>query len=98
MRLLPRRLAHGEEATVVEHLGELRSRIVFCLITSGGLAPATWPQSPAVMNIQGLGKGTTELSGRWQFHLGNAMRWAQPGIEDVSGQEGWETIRPDEPW
>ena len=32
MRLLPRRLAHGEEATVVEHLGELRSRIVFCLL------------------------------------------------------------------
>jgi sec-independent protein translocase protein TatC len=32
MRLLPRRLQHGEEATVVEHLGELRSRIVFCLI------------------------------------------------------------------
>lgn len=35
MRLLPRRLAHGEEATVVEHLGELRSRIVYCLITIG---------------------------------------------------------------
>jgi sec-independent protein translocase protein TatC len=33
MRLLPRRLEHGEEATVVEHLGELRSRIVFCLLT-----------------------------------------------------------------
>lgn len=33
MRLLPRRLAHGEEATVVEHLGELRSRIVVCLLT-----------------------------------------------------------------
>jgi sec-independent protein translocase protein TatC len=32
MRLLPSRLEHGEEATVVEHLGELRSRIVFCLI------------------------------------------------------------------
>ena len=32
MRLLPRRLEHGEEATVVEHLGELRTRIVFCLI------------------------------------------------------------------
>src|SRR5689334_19029207 len=32
MRLLPRRLQHGEEATVVEHLGELRSRLVFCLI------------------------------------------------------------------
>jgi sec-independent protein translocase protein TatC len=33
MRLLPRRLEHGEEATVVEHLGELRTRLVLCLIT-----------------------------------------------------------------
>jgi sec-independent protein translocase protein TatC len=32
MRLLPRRLRHGEEATLVEHLGELRGRLVFCLI------------------------------------------------------------------
>jgi sec-independent protein translocase protein TatC len=32
MGLLPRRLDHGEEATLVEHLGELRSRIFFCLI------------------------------------------------------------------
>jgi sec-independent protein translocase protein TatC len=33
MRLLPRRLRHGEEATLVEHLGELRSRLVVSLIT-----------------------------------------------------------------
>jgi sec-independent protein translocase protein TatC len=33
MRPLPRRLEHGEEATLVEHLGELRSRIVVCLLT-----------------------------------------------------------------
>jgi sec-independent protein translocase protein TatC len=32
VRLLPRRLGHGEEATLVEHLGELRSRIVLCLL------------------------------------------------------------------
>jgi sec-independent protein translocase protein TatC len=32
MRLLPRRLEHGEEASVVDHLDELRSRIFFCLI------------------------------------------------------------------
>jgi sec-independent protein translocase protein TatC len=32
VRGLPRRLRHGEEATLVEHLGELRSRLVFCLI------------------------------------------------------------------
>jgi len=33
MSLLPRRLRHGEEATLVEHLGELRARLVICLIT-----------------------------------------------------------------
>jgi sec-independent protein translocase protein TatC len=31
-RLLPRRLRHGEEATLVEHLGELRTRIVVSLL------------------------------------------------------------------
>jgi sec-independent protein translocase protein TatC len=30
-RLLPRRLAHGEEATLVEHLEELRSRLIIAL-------------------------------------------------------------------
>ncbi|MER3409483.1 MAG: twin-arginine translocase subunit TatC [Thermoleophilia bacterium] len=34
MRLLPRRLRPGEEATLVEHLGELRARIVICLIAT----------------------------------------------------------------
>jgi sec-independent protein translocase protein TatC len=32
MRPLPRRLRHGEEATLVEHLGELRTRIVVALL------------------------------------------------------------------
>jgi sec-independent protein translocase protein TatC len=32
---LPRRLQHGEEATLVEHLGELRARLVVCLIAIG---------------------------------------------------------------
>jgi sec-independent protein translocase protein TatC len=31
MKRLPRRLAHGEEATLVEHLGELRARLVISL-------------------------------------------------------------------
>ena len=34
---LPRRLQHGEEATLVEHLGELRTRLLISLVT---LAPA----------------------------------------------------------
>jgi sec-independent protein translocase protein TatC len=31
-RLYPRRLRHGEEATLVEHLGELRARLIICLV------------------------------------------------------------------
>lgn len=31
-RLLPRRLSHGEEATLVEHLDELRRRIILALL------------------------------------------------------------------
>jgi sec-independent protein translocase protein TatC len=34
-RLLPRRLAHGEEATLVEHLDELRSRLIVSLVALG---------------------------------------------------------------
>jgi sec-independent protein translocase protein TatC len=32
VRLLPRRLQPGEEATLVEHLGELRARLTVCLL------------------------------------------------------------------
>jgi sec-independent protein translocase protein TatC len=32
LRWLPRRLSHGEEATLVEHLDELRARLIVCLI------------------------------------------------------------------
>ena len=33
MRPLPRRLRHGEEATLVEHLDELRARVIISLLT-----------------------------------------------------------------
>jgi sec-independent protein translocase protein TatC len=32
VKRLPRRLAHGEEATLVEHLGELRTRLVIAIL------------------------------------------------------------------
>ena len=35
MNVLPRRLRHGEEATLVEHLGELRARLIIVLIALG---------------------------------------------------------------
>jgi sec-independent protein translocase protein TatC len=33
LRRLPRRLSYGEEATLVEHLDELRSRLIVCVLT-----------------------------------------------------------------
>jgi sec-independent protein translocase protein TatC len=41
MSVLPRRLQHGEEATLVEHLGELRTRLIISLIAlAAGFAVA----------------------------------------------------------
>lgn len=42
MRLYPRRLRHGEEATLVEHLGELRARIFVCLAAVAGAFAITY--------------------------------------------------------
>jgi sec-independent protein translocase protein TatC len=42
MRRLPRRLGHGEEATLVEHLDELRSRLIISLLAVGVAFPFTY--------------------------------------------------------
>ena len=42
MSLLPRRLRHGEEATLVEHLGELRARLVICIVSIVGAFVVTY--------------------------------------------------------
>jgi sec-independent protein translocase protein TatC len=39
VKRLPRRLSYGEEATLVEHLEELRSRLIVCLIAVGAAFP-----------------------------------------------------------
>jgi sec-independent protein translocase protein TatC len=50
MRLLPRRLEHGEEATLVEHLGELRTRIVFCLLAIAVTTGVTYGFHRTILN------------------------------------------------
>lgn len=42
MKRLPRRLSYGEEATLVEHLEELRSRLIVCLLALGAAFPVTF--------------------------------------------------------
>ena len=42
MRRLPRRLSYGEEATLVEHLEELRGRLIVCLIALGAAFPIAY--------------------------------------------------------
>jgi sec-independent protein translocase protein TatC len=42
MRRLPRRLGYGEEATLVEHLDELRSRLIICIGSVAVFLPVTY--------------------------------------------------------
>lgn len=55
-------------------------------------------QSAPSLVVQGLGKATITLGGPWQFHVGDDMQWTQPGIDDATGHNGWETISADTPW
>ncbi|MDQ3777895.1 MAG: twin-arginine translocase subunit TatC [Actinomycetota bacterium] len=42
MKRLPRRLSYGEEATLVEHLDELRSRLIICMLALGAAFPVAF--------------------------------------------------------
>jgi hypothetical protein len=53
-------------------------------------APA--PPSPQLMVR--LGEGPNALSGPWQFHLGDEMRWADPQF----GDSDWESLSPNRTW
>ena len=51
-------------------------------------------QGGRTLVLDGLGKGTADLGGLWQFHLGDDPSWAQPSLND----SGWESILADAPW
>jgi hypothetical protein len=71
---------------------------VLTLVFFATFLRAQTPTPAHVATIQGLGKGTADLAGPWQFHLGDNLEWAQPNVEDASGHDGWESILPDRPW
>ncbi|MDE3202052.1 MAG: serine/threonine-protein phosphatase [Acidobacteriota bacterium] len=68
--------------------------MVCCLFFTGFAGHA---QSTPVQKIEGLGKGTALLDGPWQFHVGDDAAWAQPGIDDTAGRDGWEQVTADAP-
>ncbi len=53
---------------------------------------------PSIVTIDGLGKGTVDLSEPWRFHIGDNLQWADPSVNDSPGQNSWETILTDRPW
>jgi hypothetical protein len=71
------------------------------LLLCGFHPPFAHPQTspaPSIVTIDGLGKGTIDLSGPWRFHIGDELRWAETNINDTPGEGGWEAILADRPW
>jgi hypothetical protein len=86
-------------------------RLLRCFFPVAGLlclglvvhaAPAASPTSNVtsspVLSIESLGKGTAPIDGKWQFHIGDNMAWAQPDATDATGVDGWEQLTADDFW
>jgi hypothetical protein len=67
-------------------------------IQAAVVPPSATSTPPAVLTIEGLGKGVAPLDGPWQFHLGDDPTWATPGIDDATGHNGWEQLTAAAPW
>ena len=57
-------------------------------------APGTGAAAVSTLNLEGLGKGTAKLDGRWQFKTGDDASWAAPGFDDSR----WEQLSADATW
>jgi hypothetical protein len=73
--------------------------LTLCAVAVGEQAPQTAAQptptgqTPALV-LKGVGNGIVPIDGKWQFHLGDDLGWAQPSYDDSK----WETIGVDGPW
>jgi hypothetical protein len=69
-------------------------------LRAAGQQPAQTPaQSPSAALdktkvILGIGRGSVEIDGGWQFHEGDDSRWAQPSFDDSK----WGSVAADAPW
>ena len=70
-------------------------RLFLCITLVPSFAlPAAWAAAPVPLVLDGMGKGTVELDGPWQFHTGDDLAWALPGYDDSQ----WEHLTADKPW
>jgi hypothetical protein len=53
-----------------------------------------WGQDTTALKTNYPGKGFVEVGGKWHFHTGDDLAWAQPGFDD----SGWEQLRGDTTW
>jgi hypothetical protein len=58
---------------------------IFSLAASAFAGPVT---------VQNPGTGSVPLDGKWQFHLGDNLAWANPALDDSA----WEPIGADTTW
>lgn len=65
---------------------------------AGSAVIAESPADQDLLKIDGLGRGSVALSGPWHFHVGDDAGWAQAGVDDTPGHDGWESIAADRPW
>ena len=90
---LPRTLSAGLWAFCIS---------LFAVLAPGILVPVLLAQQPATgptaLVADCLGKGVVPVDGAWQFHLGDNPAWAQPGVDDATGHNGWEELKADAPW
>ncbi len=78
-------------------LSGLAPAVLFALCPLAGRAveaPAVPAQTPSVHVIEGLGRGTVDLDGAWQFHTGDDPSWASSSFDDA----GWTKLRGDKTW
>lgn len=61
---------------------------IFAALSIPGLAHAD------TLTVQNPGTGSVPLDGKWQFHLGNDLAWANPALDDSA----WEQINADTTW
>lgn len=54
-----------------------------------------WPPARAQkFKAPDPGPGVVPITGTWQFHTGDDLRWADPKLNDSS----WQAITTEEPW